>query len=513
MTRRPNQQIDFAVPQRATGAFSQRRLKQAFAPDTAGINPAARWAKGSTLTEVLVALMIASIGLVSVATLFPMSVLRSVKAAQTTSATDVRYNAEEAMDRYSDIIKHPDSRNPLYALPYPPAPYPAKPTGYTINDVDPPWLQMQLQGVKNYIVDPLGYAAVRNLNLTIGTSNPNAPYLVRPEHYFGNDPSGGNLPPWPLNPPGTPWQILPRYPLTWRPAPGVTGDAALAAADYLVTLPDSWVLQYETTAGGLLGPGTTVSTYSQVTLPGMNFTSSVAGNPFPSLPSPTVRLVMFSADGTLAQTRNVTAMTYNATNNSTTFQWTEDLNGSGTLDITGGTSEDVNSNGTLDTHFLPTTFAANTLGRVRVELQERRYTWLLTVRQSSTTSASVDVVVYFKRTLENIATDELLYNAVFHQGSAQVTVTYPTGNNPTTGLPLKPYMKRGGFAFDANNAFWYRINNVSPVVASGTGWEQVNLTLEVPANASNDSPPFFTPRGMFPRGVVDVYPLGTKTFQ
>ncbi|HEY3968785.1 MAG TPA: hypothetical protein VGM05_29825, partial [Planctomycetaceae bacterium] len=36
MTRRPNQQIDFAVPQRATGAFSQRRLKQAFAPDTAG---------------------------------------------------------------------------------------------------------------------------------------------------------------------------------------------------------------------------------------------------------------------------------------------------------------------------------------------------------------------------------------------------------------------------------------------------------------------------------------------
>ncbi len=125
--------------------------------------------KGSTLTEVLVALMIASIGLVSVATLFPMSVLRSVKAAQTTSATDVRYNAEEAMDRYPDIIKHPDSRNPLYSvIPYPAPPYPAAPTGYTINDVDPPWLQMQLQGIKNYIVDPLGYAAVRNLNLTIG---------------------------------------------------------------------------------------------------------------------------------------------------------------------------------------------------------------------------------------------------------------------------------------------------------------------------------------------------------
>jgi hypothetical protein len=50
-----NQQIDPAVPARATGAFSQRRLKQAFAPDTAGINPAARCVerRGSVLIVVI----------------------------------------------------------------------------------------------------------------------------------------------------------------------------------------------------------------------------------------------------------------------------------------------------------------------------------------------------------------------------------------------------------------------------------------------------------------------------
>src|SRR5436190_18179248 len=39
---------------------------------------------GSTLTEVLVALLVMSIGLVSLTTMFPLSVLRSIKAAQLT---------------------------------------------------------------------------------------------------------------------------------------------------------------------------------------------------------------------------------------------------------------------------------------------------------------------------------------------------------------------------------------------------------------------------------------------
>jgi general secretion pathway protein G len=64
MTRGLNQQIDTAVPVRAVGAFSKRLPKQAFAPDTAGVNPAARWADPSavrrafTLVEMMVVIVI-----------------------------------------------------------------------------------------------------------------------------------------------------------------------------------------------------------------------------------------------------------------------------------------------------------------------------------------------------------------------------------------------------------------------------------------------------------------------
>jgi hypothetical protein len=453
--------------------------------------------------------MIASIGLVSVATLFPMSVLRSIKAAQITGATDNRKNAEAMIDLYPDIIKHPDSRNALFNS-----------ATNNVNAADPNWLNMQLNGVKNYIVDPLGFVAVQNLNLTIGSNN-NALYLTRPEHFFGNDPSAGGSPPWPNNPPGTPWSPLPRYPLNFR---------TLASADYLVTLPDSWVVQAETIGGTL-----NASPVTQITLSGLTLITPTAGstnpNPFldpnlpataypQSLPYPAIRVVMFSVDGTVAQTRTVTSVVPNSASNTTTFIWTEDINGNGNLDSTAATTEDVNSNGTLDNNALPASFisaisgtGAPLLGKVRVEMQERRYSWLLTVRQSSPGVASVDVVVFFKRSLEDISTNELLYETVFTQGSTQAAVTYPTGSNSVTGLPLKPYMRRGSFVFDANNAFWYRIANVSPVVNSGAGWEQVNLTLEVPANATTGNPPFFPPRAMFPRGVVDVFPIGTKTYQ
>lgn len=49
---------------------------------------------GTTLTEVLMALLVMGLGLVSVATLFPLSLLRSVEATKLTNATLARINAE-----------------------------------------------------------------------------------------------------------------------------------------------------------------------------------------------------------------------------------------------------------------------------------------------------------------------------------------------------------------------------------------------------------------------------------
>ena len=49
---------------------------------------------GVTLTEVLMSLMIMSIGISAVAVLFPISVLRSVQATQLTNAAILKRNAQ-----------------------------------------------------------------------------------------------------------------------------------------------------------------------------------------------------------------------------------------------------------------------------------------------------------------------------------------------------------------------------------------------------------------------------------
>jgi len=82
--------------------------------------------QASTLAEVLVSIMILSIGIISLATLFPISILRSLQATQLTNATILRFNAESQIDVSPSIVYDPVPGSNL--------------TG------------------TNYIVDPLGFA-------------------------------------------------------------------------------------------------------------------------------------------------------------------------------------------------------------------------------------------------------------------------------------------------------------------------------------------------------------------
>ena len=115
----------------------------------------------------------------------------------------------------------------------------------------------------------------------------------------------------------------------------------------------------------------------------------------------------------------------------TTVIWTEDYDNAGPSANTplGTDPRDVNGNRFLDHYPLPASFASagtNTpIGTVRLEAQDPRYTWLLTVRQSNPPTAppansNVDVVVFFNRAIEDIGTDELLYQAAFTGGSVLV---------------------------------------------------------------------------------------------
>src|SRR4029077_2061436 len=132
---------------------------------------------------------------------------------------------------------------------------------------------------------------------------------------------------------------------------------------------------------------------------------------FTSLTVPPMPAVIFSADGLTSQTRHITKIITNG--HSSSILWTEDINGSGAL-----AGQDINGNGNLDQYPLPASFAvAGTIvGRVRIEQQDQRYTWLLTVRQSAGGIGSVDVVVYFNRPTDDL-NEEALFPATFFSGS------------------------------------------------------------------------------------------------
>lgn len=66
---------------------------------------------GASLSEVLVALLIMSIGLVALAALFPVSVLKTARANQLTCGTDLAYNARSAMKIFPQIT---NAQNPPY---------------------------------------------------------------------------------------------------------------------------------------------------------------------------------------------------------------------------------------------------------------------------------------------------------------------------------------------------------------------------------------------------------------
>ena len=129
----------------------------------------------------------------------------------------------------------------------------------------------------------------------------------------------------------------------------------------------------------------------------------------------------------------------------------------------------------------------------RVESQEARYTWMLTAQRGSNGTANVWVTIFFNRALTT--PDEQVYAANGNDGVfTPFTVTYPAGQ--------KPNVKKGGFMFDVTDGRWYRIVNI--VGDTGT-----TLSLVVdqtrPQTDVQNGPNFNV---VFMRGVVDVFPIG-----
>ena len=191
---------------------------------------------GAMLAEVLISIFVMGLGVVAVASLFPISVIRSVQATQLTSAAIFRGNAEAVIDILPQILHNPDGLAPVPPL-TPPLAY------HPINDPS--------HNGTNYVVDPAGFFRFRN-------------------DYLGYEYSLGNNGVTPAAPPA--------------PPPGITrfnGGFTAATADGAVTMLDSWIeVVPEAVTDGFSVSGTTCTMPATADLTTISFG---AGNPMSRL--------------------------------------------------------------------------------------------------------------------------------------------------------------------------------------------------------------------------------------
>jgi len=270
------------------------------------------------------------------------------------------------------------------------------------------------------------------------------------------------------------------------PAPDTASTAALAQSV------DTYIGMYNLRFGTAGGPVLT----NNVTLTLPATVRSELSTHTASTRLATLRLVFESADGRSVQIRTPSTLT------STALTWTQPI----------------------QTNPLPLA--------VRIENQDPRYSWLLAVRQIPNTDLfDVDVVTYFQRpnmylrhTSPSQPYPEQMFrvwsydrtkgpvgeanlNYGLQAGQSQYVVMNEPGSNGT----FTPVIRRGSFLLDGENNRWYRIANVKPA------FPVVNQTLvylDTPVIESNKA---VDNNGkptrnyvMFPRGVVDVFPLGVR---
>lgn len=382
---------------------------------------------GVTLSEILISMMVMSVGVVSLATLFPISILRSIQATQLTNATIHRLNAEELIGLFPRLVHDPNADGNLaeHELQNMIA-------GVNNNGLDNP---QDLDGGAvtgdgvpegRFIVDPLGW------------SNPALSGL--PDE-FGNS-AGASID-------NTGATVLRRY------HGGFNTPALAVEFGYL---PDGWQLAAKASP--------TASTTTSVDAPsGTDLTA--AADAIAS--GVRVRIILFSQNGKQSVAREHTAANP-LTFAGQTISWTD-----------------------------PTPWAA--ISRFRLEIYDPRYSWLLTVRKKTspnpaagTNSADIDVVVFHKRPFS--VTAEQIFTVDSWAGNLCILdlTTAPAGT--------KPFLKKGGFLFDAQHARWYRITDLKKET---TASPEITLDRNVFAPLDNANNPVHPTRVMAMPGIVDVY--------
>lgn len=502
--------------------------------------------RGTTLTEVLMSLMIMSIGVVSLATLFPIAATRVLEATNLTNATVLKYNAEGIIDSFPAIIHEPD--------------------GTTI---DPVTSQRTREAGRAIQVDPLGFwERYQQLDaFDDGTIN-GSPSVTDQQlvYYEYNRPTPLLSLPYRQNPAGS--LLTTRFLGEDPTATNIFGSIDIARA--IATLPDTSVdfgEGFPDPTGS--NPGVyTLNAENRITgvlLPvEINLSPLTLATTDPNYQSPTLyQAVIFDKSGDYSEIRQLTSVTQMGSQYQ--ISWGQDLNGDGSFQA----GEDL----PLPLRYTADSAALPNVGRVRIEQPVSNYTWMLTVRKQSSGPANVDVVVFNKRDFSELSDqvyvcdlrrytlgpDDAPGQAGVDDNFNGVTdeiaeIGYP--RNPPTNLsddepnfravvdwtpshgfpvtPLEPPLRKGGYIYDTANGLWYRIRDIEeptihPLDPSLGPLPDTSAAIVLEDSISRDNTEDRNGNGMLdtgedvngnstldrggviiPSGVVAVFPLETK---
>lgn len=503
-------------------------------------------APGATLTEVLMSMMILSIGVLSVASLFPIGILSSARATQLTHAALLRQNAEAVLSMNPNLIHDPDGDGNY--LEHNGTIFAVDQLGWVrVSRADKPQTR---QIYANFVQNPQPMPSMSGVACIWGNRPPSRisasfKYGIRRFHGFEESDKNGFSPYLNFAHVGNPPQQRPI-----RPEPVTRTEA-----EALVGSRDDWLELVRTPAK-----------FNQI-----------APNQFQLVIDPPIDLASIRQ------------------------QWhAEDVNNNGILD----TGEDLNSNGIIDG--IPTRVslidpdgrhsqvrvipfdgaivpnasggggtigplvfdaaATSRITEVVIEAQDTKYSWMLTVRKppfshgglaathpGSAAPASVDLIVFFKRPfgrdneefypvvsttgadgkpgVANFDDDgrggiddanEFFWSDSDDRFSLKVSwnnESEDTNNNGqldqgedanNNGIidkgPQRPVIRPGKFVFDLQHGQWYRVQSiVSESITPG------NSTIEFTVNRPLSDPLVITSGAMmFPKGIIAVFPLGTK---
>lgn len=500
--------------------------------------------QGATLAEVLMSLMVMGIGVVSLATLFPISAARVLEATNLTNSTVLLYNAEGIVDSFPAMIHQPDGLA-----------------------IDPVTNRRTSESGRHFQVDPLGFreryltldlADDSLLNNSVATNNPslvffefNRPSIITlpvtvnaagsllKTRYLGEDPDVSAL--FPSVDDARAIVSL----------PDTTTDYGEGFPDPTGTTTAAYVVNADNRITGLVLP-------TEIDLSPLALALGSPGYQKPSL----YQAIIFDKSGDYSEVRQLNTVTA-AGVNQYQITWEKDLNGDGDTTDPG---EDQALPGRFTDAVAPLTATANNVGLVRIEQPVSDYTWMLTVRKRVSGPANVDVVVFRKRDFSELsdqvyAGDLTRFTLGIDGAPGQVGVdddlngttddiseigyprtpprTYsddqpnyrllvdwtPSTANGYPVAPEKPPLLRGGYIYDPVNGLWYRIRNkqespINPdtsaivlledsIARDNTEDRNANGTLD-PGEDVNGNGVLDRGGVIIPQGVVAVFPLETK---